>query len=130
MSLVTGGGHDVTVNGVSFHLPAGFDEVKENNVDTTLQGEGYTYKNTENYEFIKIGVYTPEKDKSGIYDSLYQNGYSQLTIDGKDGYGKLYSGLRYAYCYMDGDKYVVLEIPWVYAEEALQHDELLSEIIK
>ena len=29
MSIVTSGGHDVSVNGVNFHLPNGFDDVEE-----------------------------------------------------------------------------------------------------
>lgn len=129
-SFISGGGHDVTVNGVGFHLPNGFDEVKENSVDTTLQGESYTYDNNENHEFIKISVYNSERDKSGIYSSLSQKGFSQETIDGKDGYGALSYGLRYNYCYVDGDKYVILDVPWVYADEGMQHDDVVKEIIK
>ena len=128
--MVSHSGNDVTINGVGFHLPAGFDESKLVEGDGSLEGECYIYKNNEDRQYIQIGVYNSEKDKSAVYDSLSRHGYSPETINGKDGYGKLSYGLRYGYCYIDNDKYVVMDIPYVYAEQEMQHDDLLSYLIK
>ncbi|WP_407375319.1 hypothetical protein [Methanobrevibacter sp.] len=130
MSLITGGGNDFTVNGVSFHIPDGFDEVTKDSLDTDTDFEEYTFKNTKNHEFIRISVVDFTKDESAMYDYFKQKGYKQETIDGKNGYGAMGPGLRYGYCYIDGGKYVVMDVPWVYDEEGMQHDKLISEIIK
>lgn len=124
-------GTDVTVNGVNFHLPKGFDEVKEENLDGSSYNEAFTYKNKDNHEFIKIGVSDFSGDEHSLYNSLIKKGFKKEVIDGKEGYGKVYSGgPRYGYCYVDNNKYVMLDIPFVYADEGMQHDELLAEIIK
>lgn len=130
MSMVSNGGSDVNINGVSFHLPSGFDESESLDDDSSLEGENYIFRNNEDHQYIKIGVYNSEKDKSVVYDSLSRRGFSQETINGKDGYGKLSYGLRYGYCYIDNDKYVVMDVPYVYAEKEMQHDDLLSYLIK
>ena len=43
-------GNDVTVNGVNFHLPDGFDEVEQKNLDSVNYYEAFTYTNNENHE--------------------------------------------------------------------------------
>ncbi len=124
-------GTDVTVNGVNFHLPDGFDEVEPVKVDTVSHNEAFSYKNNENYQFIKIVVMDYDGDVNSLYSSLSNNGYQKEVIDGKEGYGKVFpGGPRYEYCYLENNKYVVLNIPYVYADEGMQHDELLAEIIK
>ncbi len=124
-------GTDVTVNGVNFHLPDGFDDVEQENIDSVNYNEAFSYKNNENYEFIKIAVMDFDGDANSLYSSLSNKGYQKEVIDGKEGYGMVFpGGPRYGYCYLDNNKYVVLDIPYVYAEEAMQHDELLAEIIK
>lgn len=124
-------GTDVTVNGVSFHLPKGFDEVEQEHADSVSYNEVFSYKNNENYQFIKIAVMDYDGDANSLYSSLIKKGYQKEIIDGKEGYGKVFSGgPRYGYCYLDNNKYVVLDIPYVYADEGMQHDELLAEIIK
>ena len=124
-------GTDVTVNGVNFHLPDGFDEVEQENVDSVNYCEAFAYTNNENHEYIKIAVMDFDGDANSLYSSLINNGYKKEVIDGKEGYGMIYSGgPRYGYCYLDNDKYVVLDIPFVYADEGMQHDDLLAEIIK
>lgn len=124
-------GSDVTVNGVKFHLPDGFDDVKQDSVNTKNKYEAFTYSNKKNHEFIKIMVMDSDKDKSAIYKSIKNGGTAkQETINGKDGYGELASGARYNYYYVDNGKYIMINIPFVYADEGLQHKELLAEIIK
>lgn len=127
--MVTSSGHDVTVNGVSFHLPAGFDDVEKVDSDNSLQGEDYIYKNPENHQYIEIGVYDLENDNLDM-NIFSKKGYKQTTIDGKEGYGKLSTGLRYGYTYVDNGKYIIMDVPVVLAEEGMQYEELLSEIIK
>ena len=129
ISMVTSSGHDVTVNGVSFHLPAGFDDVEKVDSDNSLQGEDYIYKNPENHQYIEIGVYDLENDNLDM-NIFSKKGYKQTTIDGKEGYGKLSTGLRYGYTYVDNGKYIIMDVPVVLAEEGMQYEELLSEIIK
>ena len=124
-------GTDVTVNGVNFHLPDGFDEVEPEDLDSVNYNEAFSYTNNENHEYITIGVMDHDGDADSLYSSLISKGYQKEVIDGKEGYGIIYpGGPRYGYCYLDNNKYVVLDIPFVYAEEGMQHDELLAEIIK
>ena len=124
-------GSDVTVNGVNFHLPKGFDDVKENHFDSPNNYEAYTYENDDAHEYIKICVMDTDLDKQSIYDSLCRKGYGHETVNGKDGVGRISTpGPRYGFFYVENNKYVMVDIPFVYAEEGLQHDELLAQIIK
>lgn len=124
-------GTDVTVNGVNFHLPDGFDDIEKENFDGTTYNEVFTYTNDEHHEFIKICVMDFDGDKNVLYKSLKDKGFKKEIIDGKEGYGRIYSGgPRYGYFYLENNKYVMLDIPFVYADEGMQHDELLAEIIK
>lgn len=127
------GGSDVTVNGINFHLPDGFNHVEKEQLNSNSNSyyEAYTYDNENNHEFIKICVVDFDGDETSLYNSLIKQGFTQKTINGKEGYGRIYSGgPRYGYGYVENDKYVILDIPFVYADEGLQHDELLAEIIK
>lgn len=124
-------GSDVTVNGVDFHLPDGFDDVKKYTLDTNKPYEAFTYTNDENHEYIQIAVVDFDGDVNSLDKSLTKEGFIKETVDGKDGYGKIYSGgPRYGFVYLDGNKYVMINIPFVYADEAMQHEDLLAEIIK
>ena len=124
-------GSDVTVNGVNFHLPDGFDDVKENYLDSPSNYEAYTYENDDAHEYIQICVMDTDLDKQSIYDSLCRKGYGYETVNGKDGVGRISTpGPRYGFFYVENNKYVMVDIPFVYAEEGLQHDELLAQIIK
>lgn len=124
-------GSDVTVNGVNFHLPDGFDDVKEDYINTANNYEAYTYSNDDAHEFIKICVMDIDVDKQSIYDSLCSKGYSPEKVNGKEGVGRISTpGPRYGYFYIENNKYVMMDIPFVYADEGLQHEELLAEIIR
>lgn len=124
-------GSDVTVNGVNFHLPDGFKEVEQETLNTTNYNEAFTYENDENNEFIKIAVMDFDGDANSLYDTFSNQGYQKKVIDGKEGYGMVFTpGPRYGFYYLDNNKYVILDIPFVYAEEGMQHEELLAEIIK
>ena len=60
-------GTDVTVNGVNFHLPDGFDDVEQENIDSVNYNEAFSYKNNENYEYIKIAVMDFDGDANSLY---------------------------------------------------------------
>ena len=128
--FMSGGGNDVTVNGVNFHMLDGFDDIEEEDLgDASSYYEAFAYSNTENIEYIKIAVSDFDGDESLLYNSLSNQGYKKKTIDGKDGYGKNF-GVRYGYCYVDNDKYVMFDVPLVYGEEGMKYEDILAEIIK
>ena len=80
-------GTDVTVNGVNFHLPDGFDEVEPEDLDSVNYNEAFSYTNNENHEYITIGVMDHDGDADSLYSSLISKGYQKEVIDGKEGYG-------------------------------------------
>ena len=86
---IFGGGNDVTVNGVNFHLPEGFDV--ENPVKSESDGnyENTVYKNTETRDTVDIAVNDKFVDDSVIINSLIKKGYEKKNINGKDGFYKM-----------------------------------------
>ena len=130
---IFGGGNDVTVNGVSFHLPDGFDV--ENPVKSESDGtyENTVYKNTETKDTVDIAVDDKSVDDSVISNSLIKKGFEKKNINGKDGFYKMDLSTNCEFVYIDNDKVVSIVVPYVYdkyGDNFMKYDELLSKIIK
>lgn len=126
-------GHDVTVNGVKFHLPEGFDA--DNPVKTesdTTYGHNI-YKDTNTKDSVDIAVSNKELEDSVIKNRLIKKGFEQKSIAGKDGLYKFYLNQKIEFVYIDNDKVVSIVVPFTYdkyGDNFKKYDELLAEIIK
>ena len=78
-SMLMGNGNDVTVNGISFHLPDGYNKVEEITLDEGVKGEGFSYSNDADHEFINIEV--RDVDMKDIND-LKINGFELVIENG------------------------------------------------
>ncbi len=130
---IFGGGNDVTVNGVNFHLPDGFDvdNPVKSDIDDTY--ENMVYKNTETGDTVDIAVDNKVADDSAISNSLIKKGFQQKNIAGKDGFYKMYLSTDVEFAYIDNDKVVSIIVPFTYdkyGDNFMKYDELLGEIIK
>ena len=98
---IFGGGNDVTVNGVNFHLPDGFDvdNPVKSDIDDTY--ENMVYKNTETGDTVDIAVDNKVADDSAISNSLIKKGFQQKNIAGKDGFYKMYLSTDVEFAYID-----------------------------
>ena len=83
-------GNDVTVDGVSFHLPDGFDVDKPIKSESDATYERTVFQNTENKDTVDIAVDDKSVEDSVIGNSLIKKGFEQKTIDGKEGFYKFY----------------------------------------
>ena len=83
---IFGGGNDVTVNGVDFHLPEGFDADNPINAESDATYGRAVYKNSENGNTIDIAVDDQSVDESVIENSLIKKGFEAKNIAGKDGF--------------------------------------------
>ena len=131
---IFGGGNDVTVNDVSFHLPDGFDvenPVKSENDDSSGQS---VYENTKTKDRVDIVVDNKVVDDSQVKDLLINKGFKEEKIAGKDGFYKMDIYTKNVeFVYIDNDKVVSIVVPYVYdsyGDNTMKYDELLSEIIK
>jgi hypothetical protein len=127
------GGSDVTVNGVSFHLPDGFDADNPVNSESDNTYERAVFKNAENKDTVDIAVDDKSVEDSVIGNSLIKKGYEQKTIDGKEGFYKFYLSKNVEFVYIDNDKVISIIVPFVYdqyGDNFMKYDELLGEIIK
>lgn len=127
------GGNDVTVNDVSFHLPEGFDVDNPIKSESDETYENTVYQNTENKNTIDIAVDDKVAEDSVIANSLIQKGFKKQTIDGKEGFYKMYLSTDVEFVYIDNDKVVSIIVPFVYdkyGDNFMKYDELLAEIIK
>lgn len=130
---IFGGGNDVTVNGVNFHLPEGFDVDNPIKSDIDDTYENIVYKNTETGDTVDIAVDNKVADDSAISNSLIKKGFSQKNIAGKDGFYRMYLSTNVEFAYIDNDKVVSIVVPFVYdkyGDNFMKYDELLAEIIK
>ncbi|WP_405294264.1 hypothetical protein [Methanobrevibacter sp.] len=130
---IFGGGSDVTVNGVNFHLPDGFDVENPVKSDIDDTYENTVYKNTETGDAVDIAVDNKVADDSSITNSLINKGFEQKNIAGKDGFYKMYLSTNVEFVYIDNDKVVSIIVPFVYdkyGDNFMKYDELLAEIIK
>lgn len=131
--FMSGGGNDVTVNDINFHIPEGFDDITQNTINTDATYESYTYENPETYDFFTITVYDNPNDEQILIDNLNNANYEKIDIKGKDVYYKLLLGspdTRYHYVYSENGKYISMEIPAFCDAKALDSEELVNEIIK
>jgi hypothetical protein len=126
-------GSDVTVNGVNFHLPDGFDADNPVKSESDNTYENTVYMNTENKDTVDISVDDKSVDDSVISNSLIKKGFEQKTIDGKQGFYKCYLSKNVEFVYIDNDKVISIIVPFIYDEYGdnfMKYDELLAEIIK
>ena len=81
-------GNDVTVNGVNFHLPDGFDVDNPVKSESDNTYEQAVYKNTETKDQVDFVVSNKALEDSVIKNSLINKGFEQKNIAGKDGFYK------------------------------------------
>ena len=130
---IFGGGNDVTVNDVSFHLPDGFDvenPVKSENDDSSEQS---VFENTKTKDRVDIVVSNKVVDDSQVKNLLINKGFKEEKIAGKDGFYQMYLDKTIEFVYIDNDKVVSIVVPYIYdkyGDNFMQYDELLDEIIK
>ena len=130
---IFGDGNDVSVNGVNFHLPEGFDVDNPVKSESDNTYENTVYKNTENGNTIDIAVDDKSAEDSVISNSLIKKGFKQKNINGKDGFYKMYLSTDTEFVYIDNDKVVSIVVPFVYdkyGDNFMKYDELLAQIIK
>ena len=126
-------GNDVTVNGVTFHLPEGFDVDNPVKSESDTTYENTVYKNTETKDRVDIAVDDKSVEDSVIANSLIKKGFEEKTIAGKDGFYKMYLDKTIEFVYIDNDKVVSIVVPYIYdqyGDNFKTYDELLDEIIK
>lgn len=130
---IFGGGSDITVNGVNFHLPEGFDADNPVKSKSDATYENAVYENTETKDTVDIVVDDKSIDDSVIRNSLIKKGFEQKNIGGKEGFYKMYLSTDVEFVYIDNDKVVSIMVPYVYdkyGDNFMKYDELLAEIIK
>ena len=126
-------GSDVTVNGVKFHLPEGFDADNPVKMESDTTYGHCIYKNTETKDTDDIVVSNKEIEDSVVGNRLIKKGFEQKNIDGKDGFYKFYLNQKIEFVYIDNDKVVSIIVPYIYdqyGDNFMQYEDLLSEIIK
>lgn len=74
----------MTVNGVGFHLPDGFDADNPVKSESDNTYGRTVFKNTENKDTVDIGVDDKAVEDSVIDNSLLKKGFEQKTLDGKE----------------------------------------------
>jgi len=126
-------GNDVTVNGVSFHLPDGFDADNPVKSESDTTYENTVYKDIETGETVDIAVDDQSVDDSVIGNSLIKKGFEPKNIDGKDGFYKFYLNTKIEFVYIDNNKVISIIVPFVhdkYGDNFKKYDEFIAEIIK
>ncbi|WP_298520751.1 hypothetical protein [uncultured Methanobrevibacter sp.] len=126
-------GTDVTVNGVNFHLPEGFDVDNPVKFESDKTYGHAVYKNTETKDTVDISVSNKVIEDSVIKNRLIKKNFKQETIDGKEGFYKTDLRLNVEFVYIDNDKVVSIVVLYVYdkyGDNFKQYDEFLAEIIK
>lgn len=126
-------GHDVTVNGVNFHLPDGFDADNPVKSESDSTYGHAIYKDTNTKDTVDIAVSNKELEDSVIKNRLIKKGFEQKTISGKDGLYKFYLDQKIEFVYIDNDKVVSIVVPFAYdkyGDNFKTYDELLADIIK
>ena len=126
-------GNDVTVNGVNFHLPDGFDVDNPVKSESDNTYEQAVYKNTETKDQVDFVVSNKALEDSVIKNSLINKGFEQKNIAVKDGFYKFYLDKTIEFVYIDNDKVVSIVVPFIYDEYGdnfMKYDEFLDEIIK
>ena len=130
---IFGGGNEVTVNGVNFNLPEGFDVDNPLKSESDSTYENTVYMNTETKDKVDIAVDDKSVEDSVICNSLIKKGFEKKNIAGKDGFYKMYLSTEVEFVYIDNDKVVSIIVPFVYdkyGDNFMQYDEPLAQIIK
>ena len=130
---IFGGGSDVTINGVDFHIPEGFDDVTQDTININTAYEAYTQTNPETHDYFSIAVYDNPNDEQNTINNLINMHYKKVDIKGKEVYyTMLVSSVnsRYDYVYLDNGKYISMEVPIWCDAGGLNSEELVNEIIK
>lgn len=130
---IFGGGNDVTVNGVNFHLPDGFDVDNPVKADIDETYANMVYKNTEIGDTIDIAVDNKVVEDSIINNNLIKKGYQQQNIAGKDGFYKMDLNKNVEFVYIADGKVVSIVVPYVYdkyGDNFMKYNQLLEEIIR
>ncbi len=126
----TGNGGDVSVYGVGFHIPDGYNEVKEQEVDGV--GESYEYINNENHDVIFITVKDTNASDISQLRFNYPSVKQHTVIDGKEGLLAMTSGtgVRNHFFYIENGKLIHINAPFTDVGSGLSDEELLAQIIK
>lgn len=129
-SMLMGNGNDVTVNGISFHLPDGYNKVEEITLDEGVKGEGFSYSNDADHEFTKIEVRDVDMKDINDLKINFPATKQSVTIDGKEGILALDSSSRNHFYYLEGDKLVCINAPFVEIVTGKSNEDVISDIIK
>lgn len=123
-------GNDVTVYGENFHIPDGYDDIQEIELNSSGTYEAFNYTNNENHEFIEIMVLDCPNVNSTIH-SLLEQGYKPTTIDGKEGYYKYFYNIGLVgFSYFENNKRIFLVVPYLHnCDDMQKYDNFLEDII-
>lgn len=126
---IFGGGSDVTINEVNFHIPEGYEEnTNAHEVGSDIEKVEYT---NENNERLSIRV----KDTSNIQSvkdmdwGKYSYTMVDKSINGKDGLASYAFSRQTFYTYIDNGKLVMIDCPFV-SDDGTGYEDFLSDVIK
>lgn len=120
-----GGGTDVTVNGVDFSIPDGFEYYElAGNPETETQYALYSDDGKQALAFIHIRV------SEGAPDTFGKQYSYKTTINGKECYITI--GNPILCIYQSNGKFVQLNVPksYTYHNQVISYEETLEQIIK
>lgn len=126
-----GGNGDVSVYGVSFHIPNGYNEMEQQPV-TKGVGESFSYSNKEFNEFISITVKDTNATDISQIKFNYPSIKSNTVIDGKEGVLAMTSatGVRNHFFYIENGKLIHIDAPFTDPQNNLHNEDVIAEIIK
>ncbi len=125
------GGKDITVNGLNFHIPEGFEEDSDK-YEVTDKNERVQYKNGDN-DILGIQVTNlanPDTTSAKQLDfGVHKGAMVKKSISGKDGFVSFeYRGLA-GYYYVEDGKLVTISSSFVLGD-GTAYDAFLAEVIK
>ena len=130
-SNIFGGGQDITVYGVNFHIPEGFKHYElAGNPERETQFSLSSPDGKRNIAYIHIKV----SDTSSAYSAEKSTiANSKMTINGKDCYVNIPSNDGDVFCAYDTNgKTVQLNVPkaYTYNNKVISYEETLAQMIK
>ena len=130
-SNIFGGGQDITVYGVNFHIPEGFKYYElAGNPEKETQFSLASPDGTRKIAYIHIKV----SDITSAYSAEKSSGNSKVTINGKECYLSVPHGeTGIVFCAYDTNgKTVQLNVPksYNYNNKVISYEETLSQMIK
>lgn len=124
-----GGGSDIMVNDVKFHIPDGFEEITSGH-EITKSKEKVTYQNDKK-EKLTITVVNNNAGYKNVKEMNWGADRAVMvekTISGKDGLASYrYTPLVF-YTYIDNDKLVMIDCPFVF-DDATKYEDFLEKVI-